>query len=138
MNGSPATSIIDFGIVAVRAPKRVARPPASIAIGGKRSDFAIANFADKSEERVAYRLVAVKAAIPPKTANALCIQAYNRHVALPAAIAARILQPRPKRQFQTFDHQLCDCPHGEVVPARHVEGFEPLRAKPSGKQNGSN
>ncbi len=36
MNGSPATSTIDFGIVAAIDCSRVARPPARMATGGSR------------------------------------------------------------------------------------------------------
>src|SRR5207244_7384998 len=95
------------------------------------------DFADKCEERLVYCLAAVKTATPAKTANTICIQAYNGHIAFPAAIAARILQPRPNWQSKTFDYQLCDRRHAEVISASNIEGFEPLRAMAIGKQNGS-
>src|SRR5271167_1269693 len=124
MNGSPATSIIDFGVVIVAGRSRVANPPASRANAGRRSDPASSGILDQRQQRDPQRLTAAATAGPAEAANPVGIEPHYGYIALPAAISARIFEARRSRQIEAFDRQLGDLGNGDVVTGRDVIGVE--------------
>src|SRR5271154_1372926 len=124
MNGSPANSIIDFGVVIVAGRSRVANPPASRANAGRRSDPAGSGILDERQQRDAQRVAGAAMAGPAEAANAIGVEPYHRDVALPAAISARVFEVRRSWQIKAFNSKLGDLGNGDVVAGRNVVRIE--------------
>src|SRR5271156_4732411 len=111
MNGSPATVSNDLGTLAVTGPSRVASPPARSAKGRTPSVRKGAFICDQLLQRSIHCLTAIHFWLPVEQTDSLAIQAHHRHIALPAAISARILEARFLAQPQAFDSHLSDLRH---------------------------
>src|SRR6516164_11083964 len=124
MNGSPAISTSDFGAASVGGCNRVANPPASGASAGTRSDEPSTRIRDQRQQRESQRLAAAVTAAPAEPGNALGVEPYDRDIALPAAVAAGIVEARPDRQLQAFHGEFGDLGDSDVVAGRDIVGVE--------------
>src|SRR5216683_1276449 len=84
--------------------------------------------ADKRKERRAQRFPGAAATAPTEITYTVRIEADNRHIALPPAIAARIFKARMHWQREAFYRELRDFRDRYVVSGCHIESFKLLRA----------
>jgi hypothetical protein len=82
----------------------------------------------ESEERRAQRFLGAAATAPTEIAYTVRIEADNRHIAPPPAIAARIFKARMYRQREAFHRELRDFRDRYVVSSCYIEGFKWLHA----------
>jgi hypothetical protein len=128
MNGSPATSTMDLGMVAAMGSSRVARPPASNASGGRSSVTGDSIIVDQSDKRGVQGLTAAAAAFPRQCAYSIRTETDHRNVALPASIAGGILQVGPGWQAEAFYRKVRNFSHGYIIFCGDVECLEGLIA----------